>query len=69
MPINQFKIRKLLKNGIVNSFDCGDADLNEFILKEAVHYHKALLAVSYIVVDVKNEETIQLKDYTLVLNY
>lgn len=58
MAINQFKIRKLLKNDIVNSFNCGDADLNEFILKEAILYHKALLAVSYIVVDVNTEQTI-----------
>ena len=30
------------------SFDCGDADLNDFILNESNLYRKALLSVSYV---------------------
>mgnify|MGYP000710442746 CR=1 FL=1 len=41
-------IRKLEKEEIVKSFDCGDADLNDFILHESQLYRKALLAVSYV---------------------
>ena len=33
---------------IEESFNCGDADLNDFILHEASFYREALLAVSYI---------------------
>ena len=33
------------------AFDCGDSDLNEFILKEATLYREALLAVTYVVED------------------
>lgn len=45
--ISRCVIRRLGKNEIVKSFDCGDADLNDFILHESPHYRKALLAVSY----------------------
>lgn len=51
-------IRKLGKEEIVKSFDCGDADLNDFILHESQHYRKALLAVSYILETLSNQQTI-----------
>lgn len=38
-----------LKNGeTVKSFNCGDTELNDFILKHADDYRKSLLSVSYI---------------------
>lgn len=40
------------------SFDCGDADLNEFIFKEANLYRDELLAVSYAVVDRCTEKSV-----------
>ena len=46
-----YKVRKLRKNETIKSFDCGDADLNDFIINEAHHYRKALLAVTYIFED------------------
>ena len=42
----QYNIRRLEKQEIVKSFDCGDADLNDFILNESLLYRKELLAVS-----------------------
>ncbi len=33
---------------IVRAFDCGDPDLNDFILNAAPDYRKALLAVTYV---------------------
>ena len=33
---------------IEESFNCGDTDLNDFILHEAPLYREALLAVSYV---------------------
>lgn len=42
-----FQIRKLESDERIESFDCGDADLNDFILNESLFYREALLAVSY----------------------
>lgn len=53
---NKLSIRKLQKNEKINSFDCGDADLNEFILNESIFYRKALLAVSYIVEELPSRQ-------------
>mgnify|MGYP002522266840 CR=1 FL=1 len=44
----KYSIRKLSKSEDVTSFNCGDDDLNDFILHEAKLYRKALLAVSYV---------------------
>lgn len=47
----QYNIRRLEKHETVKSFDCGDADLNDFILNESPLYREELLAVSYVVED------------------
>lgn len=52
------EIRKLRESDSVNDFDCGDSDLNEFILQEASAYKKAMLAVSYIVVEKENPKKV-----------
>lgn len=44
-----YNVRCLKIKEIIKSFDCGDADLNDFILNESMFYRKALLAVSYVV--------------------
>lgn len=43
-----YNIRRLRKKESIESFDCGDADLNDFILQESILYRQALLAVSYV---------------------
>lgn len=48
-------ITKLEKNETVKSFDCGDADLNDFILCESQLYRKEKLTVTYVL---ENEEDI-----------
>ena len=47
----QLRVRKLNPAEHIASFDCGDEDLNSFILEEAPLYRKALLAVTYVVED------------------
>ena len=47
----QLRVRKLSPAEHIASFDCGDEDLNSFILEEAPAYRKALLAVTYVVED------------------
>ena len=51
----QTRIRKLQPGETVAAFDCGDSDLNEFILKEATLYREALLAVTYVVEDSESD--------------
>lgn len=41
-------VRRLDKKEKVKSFDCGDTDLNDFILCESPMYREAMLAVSYV---------------------
>ena len=59
-PFSSYIIRKLGTGERVKSFDCGDADLNDFILNESGHYREALLAVTYVfeAEDDKNHEHI-----------
>lgn len=45
---NRYEIRKLSADEQINSFNCGDADLNDFLINEAVPYRQALLAVTYV---------------------
>ena len=47
----KFYIEQLNDSDRVASFDCGDADLNDFILNEAAPYRKAMLAVTYVFED------------------
>ena len=52
--VKRFRIYKLSENERVDVFDCGDADLNDFVLNDAQPYRKAKLAVTYTIVD-KND--------------
>lgn len=60
-----FQIRKLESDEKVESFDCGDADLNDFILNESLFYRGALLAVSYVF---ENKETGEVAAYFSLAN-
>lgn len=46
----EFAVHKLAFGEYVKSFDCGDDDLNDFIVNEAPLYRKSLLAVTYVMV-------------------
>lgn len=41
-------VRRLRKDETIKSFDCGDCDLNDFIMNRAAEYNKTRLAVTYI---------------------
>ncbi len=45
---NDYRIRKLSFGETIKSFDCGDADLNDFIVNDADIYRKSMLAVTYV---------------------
>ena len=46
--LDNYYIRRLQENETIKSFDCGDDDLNDFIMNRADDYHKAMLAVTYV---------------------
>lgn len=58
MSNEHLRIRKLQPDEVVKSFDCGDKDLNEFIIDEAPFYRKTLLAVTYVLESPENGETL-----------
>lgn len=60
-----FQIRKLDEGEIVSDFNCGDNDLNDFILNDAPHYREALLAVTYVL---ENRETHKVVAYFSLAN-
>ena len=43
---------RLQSDNTIKQFDCGDSDLNDFILRRAPEFQKHLLSVSYACVDV-----------------
>ena len=45
------KLRRLTPASVVPQFDCGDADLNDFLLNDAPKYTEELLTVTYLVVN------------------
>ena len=47
----RYTVRRLEEGERIQSFDCGDADLNDFILNAAPLYRDELLAVSYVMED------------------
>ena len=49
-------IVRLGKGETVKEFDCGDADLNDFVLHESVLYRKEKLAVTYVLEDSADTE-------------
>lgn len=53
-----YNIHRLEEGERIESFDCGDADLNDFILNTAHLYRQELLAVTYVVQDFETNKTL-----------
>lgn len=60
-----YKIRKLGLHDNIEQFDCGDEDLNDFIINDAPLYRKTLLAVTYVL---ENKATGKVVAYFSVAN-
>ena len=58
-------VRRLDIGDTITSFDCGDEDLNDFLLNEATLYRNALLAVTYVV---EKKETLEVLAYFSLSN-
>ena len=48
MNKENLQLRRLGENDKVATFDCGDEDLNDFILTDAPLYYRVRLATSYV---------------------
>ena len=53
-----YRIKKLKNNDKIESFDCGDADLNDFILNQSLFFSSEKLAVSYALESVENKDVL-----------
>jgi hypothetical protein len=42
-------IVRLEEDALISSFDCGDADLNDFLHNDAKNYLRSMLAVTYLI--------------------
>lgn len=60
-----YEIRKLGLDDIVEQFDCGDEDLNDFIVNDAPLYRQNLLAMTYVL---ENKNTHKIIAYLSVAN-
>lgn len=47
------KLIRLTKDTIIKSFDCGDADLNDFILNDAKAFLSKRIAYTFLIIDGK----------------
>lgn len=56
MPLAGLSLIKLNETTVIKPFDCGDEDLNDFLISKSKPYHKELLAATYLLED--KEETI-----------
>ncbi len=54
MNKESIRLRRLNETDVVEGFDCGDEDLNDFIVTDACLYYKVRLATSYVLEGVDN---------------
>lgn len=55
---NNIIYRRLDEQDDIKDFDCGDADLNDFIINDAPLYYKSRLSTSYVLEDKSTNEVI-----------
>ena len=55
---SKFVVKRLEKEQSIKSFDCGDEDLNDFILNDAPLYCQSRLSTSYILEDTETGDII-----------
>lgn len=56
--LTRYRVYKMCEDEKVKSFDCGDMDLNDFILNDALPYRKEKLAVTYTFIDKENADNV-----------
>lgn len=51
MDFSNFTFRQIEADTEIKSFDCGDADLNDFLVSDAKNYLKSMMALTYLLED------------------
>ncbi|MDE5555919.1 MAG: GNAT family N-acetyltransferase [Muribaculaceae bacterium] len=58
MDFSKFTFRQIEADTEIMSFDCGDADLNDFLISDAKDYLRAMMAITYILEDKSECKTV-----------
>ena len=58
MDFDKFSFRQIDAHTEIKSFDCGDADLNDFLFSDAINYFKSMMALTYLLEDTDREMTV-----------
>ncbi|MDE6291544.1 MAG: GNAT family N-acetyltransferase [Muribaculaceae bacterium] len=58
MDFSALSFRQIDANTQIKSFDCGDADLNDFLFSDAINYYKSMMALTYLLEDAQNDRTV-----------
>lgn len=66
MDFSKFTFRQIDADTEIMSFDCGDADLNDFLISDAKDYLSAMMAITYILEDKSECRTVA---YYSLLNF
>lgn len=58
MDFSKFTFRQIEAGTVIKSFDCGDADLNDFLVSDAKNYLLAMMALTYLLEDNSEGKTV-----------
>ncbi len=58
MDFEGLSFRQIDADTQIKSFDCGDADLNDFLFSDAINYFKSMMALTYLLEDSVNGRTV-----------
>ena len=58
MDFTKFTFRQIEADTEIKSFDCGDADLNDFLVSDAKNYLGAMMALTYLLEDNEASKTV-----------
>jgi hypothetical protein len=67
MKTEDFVLVRLDSDAVVALFDCGNDDLNDFLINDAALYQKERFAVTHVIVPLCNAGTIQIAGYFCLL--
>ena len=58
MDLSKFTFRQIEAGTEIKTFDCGDADLNDFLVSDAKNYLRAMMALTYLLEDNAEDKTV-----------
>jgi len=58
MDLSKYTFRQIDTNTEIKPFDCGDDDLNDFLLSDAKKYLQSMMALTYILEDSVANKTV-----------